>query len=101
MHSGHVSGPCGAACGDPRPDSRSRVSVGAVVDSAVVRQPVADRAKRGEEPPGRLAAIMPAEGVSGPGRQLAGLVRELTRHAWDSKVFVLWREGHARPPYAD
>ena len=49
---------------------------------------------------GRIAAIIPAEAVSGPGRQLAALAAQLERAGWPVRVFVLWRTGNQRPPYA-
>lgn len=54
------------------------------------------------DPPGggRVAAVIPAEAVSGPGRQLAALAAQLGRAGWRMRVFVLWRTGHPRPAYA-
>lgn len=48
-----------------------------------------------------VLALVAAETVSGPGRQLAGLARALADENIVLHVLVLWRQGHPFPPYAE
>ena len=48
----------------------------------------------------RVAALMDAPGISGPGRQLAELAVQLGRHGVDFLVVLFQRKGRPTPPYA-
>lgn len=48
----------------------------------------------------RVAAIMDAPGISGPGRQLAALAGQLRHQGVEFLVILFQREGRAAPPYA-
>lgn len=62
-------------------------------------RPHAESGAAGSMP--RVAAVMSIENVSGPGRQLAAVARELRGRGIEFRVLLLHRRGHPRPPFAD
>lgn len=51
--------------------------------------------------PRRVAAIVDAYDISGPGRQLVGLATALPDHGVEMLVIMFQRQGRRRPPFAD